>query len=208
MRVIIFILVAVLLSSSIFVFIAYMDTRQNITHTEQIQIKTDSDVYDDTRQNTTHTEQTWIRTDPSEFRTDPAAYTTVASYTTTNPYEIKRNSALVIIGTITWSEEHKRKRVFSNGQIFYQPYTKYFVDVDHVLNGSYTSDTIEIINEFHSKIDYQKGDQAFFMLSDANHTYIDAWWPNAQMHGMFKIKNGSLIGDAKTIIDKNSLIDY
>ena len=144
-------------------------------------------------------------TDASEINSKPRS---IGSFTTTNPYEIKDQAQLVMIGTITSMENGTvmKENCTSRCEL---SYTKYFLNVDEILGGTeeYEHDTIEVVNRFPSrKILYTEGDQAFIMVNRAHHIFPDAWWPLSSEHGMYKVNGDRLIGESRTI-SKNKLFE-
>ncbi len=139
-------------------------------------------------------------TDPSEYGTDNWTGSVSATFTTVDPFEIKKKSQLAIKGTVIdviKSVVQTHDGPIIAGEPIEPPMrtVTYVVEVNKVFKGNYDAETIEIVMTVDSKIDYNIGDKAIFFLGDVH----GEWWPYSGPHAMFKVKDGKAISDLKTL---------
>ena len=180
----------------------------NNMNTSNSEIHTNNDDLKNTKKSETSSDNPHALnlTDESEINSKPIR--SIGSFTTIDPYKIKDQAQLVMIGTITSME----KGTVMEENCTYGcelSYTKYFLNVDEILGGTeeYEHDTIEVVNRFPSrKTLYNEGDQAFIMVNRSHHIFPDAWWPLSSEYGMYKVNGDRLIGEDMTI-SKNKLFE-
>ena len=180
----------------------------NNMNTSNSEIHTNNDDLKNTKKSETSSDNPHALnlTDASEINSN--SIVSSGLFTTTNPYKLKDDAQLVMIGTITSMEKGTVTKENCTSKCE-RSYTKYFLNVDEILGGTeeYEHDTIEVVSRFPStRILYDEGDQAFIMMDRAHRIFPDAWWPLADEYGMYKVNGDRLIGESSTI-SKNKLFE-
>ena len=155
-------------------------------------------------QNMSTSSSSWTPTDPSQFTNVNYVEKGHASYTITNPFEIRDDSQNVIIGKVV-NVDHTSfgdQSKFGNDE-FGEPiepkfdYTTYTVVVKNQIKGKYMNDQIiQIKSIIPSKIGFEQGDTMFVMFSETEGELM----PYAGPHGFFKIVDDKAVGHEKTLL--------
>ncbi len=143
-------------------------------------------------------EPLWTKTDPSYHGTENWIGSIGASYTATNPFELKEESDLIVEGKILDIEFKEFSSDSDPNDGVVEPPLRvitYTILVNEIVKGQHDDTKIKVTTYVDPKIDYKIDDSIFFILGYEDGQYFTKAGPN----GMFKIDGDNLVSDEKTI---------